>query len=106
MTQDNQTTREMVAQAVMAAAIEATRAHPDAKDLRIDVNDVIAGMCDAMATFAATIAQLPQDREAGATMLGEMETEIVARLRFLADKVRSGELASDPPVRPKPRLVT
>ena len=106
MTQDNQTTRSRGAQAVMDAAIEATRLHAGARDLVIDVNEVFAGMGDALAVFAATVAQGPQDKEVAAEMLGHMETEIVTMLRMLAEKIRSGELQSDPPVRPKPRLVT
>ncbi|HVJ03821.1 MAG TPA: hypothetical protein VM662_16710 [Sphingomonas sp.] len=101
--QDNESYQIRVSRAVLAAVLEAGRAHPDARDLRVDVNPALAGLCEAVATFAATIAQLPEDREKAVALLGEMEAEIAAGLRFFAEKIRAGEFP--PPERPKPRLV-
>ena len=104
--QDNESLKSRVSKAVFEAVLEAGRARPDAADVHLNVNEVLDGMCDAMATFAGMVAQMPEDHAQGADLLGMMEERIVSRLGFLAERVRSGELAADPPVRPKPRLVT
>lgn len=103
--QDNESLRSQVSSAVLEAVLEAGR-RPGSGDIHLDVNEVCDGMCDAMATFAATIAQMPEDREQGVQTIVAMEERLVLGLRFMADKVRSGELVANPPVRPKPRLVT
>lgn len=103
--QDNEDYRSRVSKAVTQAVIEAGRSHPGDPDTTLNIDAALDGICSAMATLAATVAALPEDREKGAAMLTRIEGELVSRLRFFAEKVRSGELSGTPPERPKPRLV-
>lgn len=103
--QDNESLQARVSQAVTEAVLGAGRAHPGADDIHLDIDAVIDGMCDAIATFVASVALMPEDRERGVALLENAERGIVARLRFLGEKVSSGELDPPPSDRPKPRLV-
>jgi hypothetical protein len=103
VSQDNDDYRSRVSKAVIDAVLEAGRARPGDPDISLDINVALDGMCEAMATLAAAVAQVPSDREQGVAALASMEKDIVERLRFFADKIKSGELP--PPERPTLRLV-
>lgn len=105
MAQDNENFRERVTNAVLHAVTEAGRAHPGAKDIHLDMNVALDGMCRAMAIWASTAAQMIGDPEKGAQALGEMEEQLSSQLRYLAEKVRNGSMSIEGREKPTLRLV-
>lgn len=101
--QDNETLQRRVSQAVIAAVIDAGRAYPGALDAHLNVIAVFEGLCEATAELAVTLGERAKDPETSAALIETLEAGMIARLRFFAEKIRSGEYP--PPERPKPRLI-
>lgn len=105
MPQDNERYFDRVTDAVMTAVLNVSRPHPRAQEINVDMDVVIEAMCRAMALFAASVAQMPGDRDAAAEILANAEKQAVDTLRFLADRIKDGTLQRDPKGRPSLRLV-
>lgn len=103
--QDNLSFRDRASSAVIEAIIDAGRACPGVGDSHVDPRDAMEAMGHAMATFAAVLAQCKEDPEKAAQEIADVETQIVSKLRFLADRAREGALSSAPTKRPKLRVV-
>lgn len=105
MPQDNERYFDRITDAVMTAVLNASRPHPRAQEINLDMDVVIEAMCRAMALFAATVAQMPGDREVAAEILANAEKRAVETMRFLADRIKDGTLQRDPKGKPDLRVV-
>lgn len=105
MGQDNETLRARVSRAVMEAVLEAGRAHPGAKDIYLDLDQVLPGMCDAIVITASAMGQMPDNPEDAVQLMKSMEERIVEAMRHITELIRLGKLPPPPGDRPKLHLV-
>lgn len=105
MGQDNEAYRDRIRDAVVEAVIQASRPHPNASTIEMNMNAALEGICRAMATIASTMPQMVDDRETGVEIMTGLKDWTVQCMEFLIEQVREGRLPQPPSNPPSLRLV-